>query len=180
LWQSRNRDEIAADVYSDENHVAAKLMLRAGRAAELVNTYRSPVGLLGVRQREALRVDQLYETPIVALALRNGGQDADADRLLRNANRLMRAAYRRSAVPFWFDADVAAIFAVSGKKEQALTMLERAMRRGWTHSGSTDLPDIMHEPAFESLHGHPRFNALRTRIAERLSRERSEVMQLRL
>ena len=180
VWLARNRDEIVADVYSDENHVAAKLMLGAGRASELVTTYRSPVGLLGIRQREALRVDQLYETPIVALALRNGGQAAEADRLLRDANTLMRAVYRRSAVPFWFDADVAAIFAVSGKKEQALTMLERAMRRGWSHSGSTDLPEIMDEPAFQSLHGHPRFTAIRTKIAEQLSRERSEAVQLRL
>ena len=180
VWRARNRDAVFADVYSDENHLAAKLMLGAGRSAELVEAYRGPVGLLGVRRGQALRVDQLYETPIVALALRAAGQGAEADRLLRDANSVLRAAYRRSPVPFWFDADTAAVQAVSGQPTEALASLERAMRRGWSHSGSTDLPDIADEPAFRSLHGQARFETIRARLAQQRSRERAEMMQLRI
>ena len=37
-------------------------------------------------------------------------------------------------------------------------MLERAMRRGWTDSGATDLPDIGNEPAYRALRGQPRLS----------------------
>ena len=172
VWQARNRDPIAADVYRDDNHVAAKLMLNDGRAPELAATYDSAVGLLSLRPRQRLRVDQLHEAPVVALALRQAGRAAEADRLLREADAAIRAVYRRSQVPFWFDADAAAIWAAQGRKDEALSTLERAMSRGWTHTGTTDLPDIVDEPAFRSLHGEPRFERIRAKLAAHFARER--------
>ena len=180
VWQARNRDGIATEVFRAENLFAAKLMLNAGRTSELAATYRSPVGLLRVRPRQALRIDQLGEAPLVALALRQSGQKAEAVRLLGEADAATRAVYRRGQVPFWFDADAAAIWAVQGNKDAALTMLERAIDRGWTHSGTTDLRDIADEPAFRSLHGQPRFERLRARLAAHFARERSETVALGL
>ena len=178
VWRARNRDAVTADVYSDENLLAAKLMLAAGRASELAAAFDGPVGLLGLRPGERLRVDQLYEAPVVALALRQSGREAEAARLLRDAETLARSVSRRNRVPFWFDADLAAIFAVNGKTDEALAMLERAMSRGWTHSGSTDLRDIAEEPAFRSLRGNPRFDRIRANLAAHVARERAEVLRL--
>ena len=59
-------------------------------------------------------------------------------------------------------------------------MLERAMRRGWTDGGSTDLTDIADEPAFRSLRGQPRFERFRASLAAHLARERAETMQLQI
>ena len=143
-----NRNVAAADVYRDDNHMAAKLMLKAGRAKELAATYDGPVGLLSLRPNEPVRADQLHEAAVVALALRQAGRAADADRLLAQAASTIATVYRQQAIPFALDADVAAIWAVQGRRDQALSMLERAMRRGWTHSDNTDLPDIADEPAF--------------------------------
>jgi tetratricopeptide (TPR) repeat protein len=179
-WQMRNRNAAAADINRDDNHMAAKLMLKAGRAKVLAATYDGPVGLLSLRPNEPVRADQLHEAAVVALALKEAGRPADADRLLGQAASRIGAVYRQGTIPFMLDADVAAIWAVQGRPDQALSMLERAVRRGWTHSDSTDLSDIADEPAFSSLRGQPRFERLRASLAAHLARERAETMQLRI
>ena len=180
LWQQHNRSAIAADVYKEENRVAAKQMLAAGEARELAAAYDGPVGLLGIRRGERLRVDQLSSVPVVALVIRSVGRTGEANRLLHDAGDALRDVYRHSATPFWFDADAAAIFATEGQNNQALTALERAMARGWMHAGSSDLPDIADEPAFRSLRDEPRFRQVRARLAAQHARERAEFLQLRL
>ena len=180
VWKNRNRSRLAAEVYRDENHVAAKLMLNAGRAAELAATFDSATGLLGVRRGTALRVDQLGAAPVAILALLQAGRPAEADRLLREAYAALRTVQRRGAVPFWFDAETAGLLAIAGRQDEALNSLRRAMDRGWTHNGAADLGDFMAEPALKSLHGDRRFEQLRARIAAHYARERSEMLRLRL
>ena len=149
-------------------------MLNAGRARELIATYDGPTGLLRLRSGKAVRVDQLSETPVIALALRAAGRKAEADRILRQADAAMRAVLARGRVPFWFEADAAAIWAVQGRTGDAISMLERAMSRGWAHVGSADLPDIGDEPAFRSLHKDPRFERIRAKLSANHARERRE------
>lgn len=175
VWQQRNRDPIAAGVYRKHNLMAAKLMVNAGRSRELVTTYDSPTGLFGLGPGRRVRVDQLREAPVVALALRQAKRGHDADRLLREADTAVRAVYRRGRVPIWFDADAAALFAVEGRKDEALSTLVRAFNRGWRQNGGSDLRDIAQEPAFRSLHGDPRFTELQARIASHYARERREL-----
>ncbi|MGI8706556.1 MAG: tetratricopeptide repeat protein [Sphingomicrobium sp.] len=180
VWRLRNRSPSAAGTYRDYNHKAAKLMLLAGRGRELVSAYDSPHGLLTLLPNDTLRVDQLPEAPVIALALRQAGRSADESKLLREANAAVHATYRRGRVPFWFDASAAAIRAVQGRRDEALSMLERAERRGWTHTANTDLRDIGDEPAFRSLKGDARFERLRARLAAHQARERRETENLRL
>jgi TolB-like protein/DNA-binding winged helix-turn-helix (wHTH) protein len=180
MWLKRNRNAAAADVYRDDNHMAAKLMLKAGRPQELAAVYDGPVGLLSLRPNTPVRADQLHEAAVVALALKLAGRPADADRLLKQADSRITALYRQRTIPFALDADVAAIRAVQGRRDQALSMLERAVRRGWSDSGNTDLPDIADEPAFRALNGDPRFERIRADLAAHLKRERAEVEKLRI
>ena len=176
-WLERNGSRIAGDVYRDENHKAAKLMLRVGRAREVIVPY-SGIGLFGLRSGQALRSDQLHEAPVIILALRASGRAAEADRLIAQANALIRNTYRRGDAPFWFDADTAAIWAIQGRRDAAMSMIERAMTRGWTHTGHTDLGDIGEEPAFAALLGNPRFERIRARLSSHLARERRETAAL--
>lgn len=178
-WQQHNRSAIAADVYQDENHVAAKLMLTQGHSRELAEAFTGPVGLLGIHRGQPPRVDQMGRVAVVALALRRTGQADQADRLLREADAEFERVYHQKQVPFSFDADAATIWAIEGRKDDALSALERAVRRGWTHTGSADLSDIADEPAFASLRGEPRFKSLRARLAAHFAQERAEAIRLR-
>jgi TolB-like protein/DNA-binding winged helix-turn-helix (wHTH) protein/tetratricopeptide (TPR) repeat protein len=180
VWKQRNRDAIAADVYRKHNLVAAKLMLNAGRGRELAETYDGPTGLFGLGPRKRARIDQIREAPTVALALRQAGRGSEAEQLLAEAAAAVQTAYHRGQVPFWFDADAAALFAAQGLKADALEALERAFDRGWRQNGASDLREIKDEPAFRALHGEPRFERLRTRLAAHYARERDEVARLRL
>jgi TolB-like protein/DNA-binding winged helix-turn-helix (wHTH) protein/cytochrome c-type biogenesis protein CcmH/NrfG len=179
-WRKRNRDPIATEVYRKPNLLAAKLMLNSGRWRELVVTFDSPVGLFGLAPGRRVRVDQVAEAPIAALALRLASRGAEADRLLREAEAAVRTAHRRGRVPVFFDADAATILAVQGRKAEALTALELAFRRGWRQNGYADVRDIRDEPAFHSLQGDPRFERLRARIAAHYARERAEILRLNL
>lgn len=178
LWRLRNRSAIAAAVYRDDNHVAAKLMLNAGRWRELADAYDRPGGMIGLRRGAHLRADQLSEVPVAVLALRGVGRRADAESLLNEAGKLADMIDRRGRVPTWFDRDVAAILALQGRKSEALARLTRAVQRGWRHGGSTDLRDFADEPAFQSLHGHPRFETLRSQLSVHYQRERQESAQV--
>lgn len=174
-WLKRNRDAVAAGVYRKHNLVAAKLMLNDGRWRELVATYDGPVGLFGLGPRRRVRVDHILETPVVALALRQAGRNGEAEKLMRESEATVRTVYRRGEVPFWFDVDAAALFAVQGREDAALDALERAYRRGWRQNSGTSLRNIADEPAFRSLHDEPRFKRLQKSLADHYARERREV-----
>ncbi len=174
-WRRRNRSWAAELVYRDENVIAAKLMLAAGRERELVATYDSPTGLLGIRPGERLGTCYLQSAAIAASALRAVGRGGEADALLAEANALIVRAYRRGQVPLWFDDDAAGIWALQGKRDQAVDALERARRRGWTHATRTDLPLLADEPALRALRGYPRFDAVLAKYQAHNARERAEI-----
>lgn len=173
-WRQRNRSAAATLVYTDENLVAAKLMLAAGRAGELIATYDGPTGLLGIRSGEPVGTCYLQQAAVVAVALRSVGRDREASQVLRRADAAVQGAYRSGRVPRWFDDDAAAIWALQGKSDAAIDALERALRRGWVHAGRTDLPKPTDEPALRSLRGNPRFEALRAKYEAYFARERQE------
>jgi hypothetical protein len=173
-WQKQNRSLAATLVYADENAVAAKLMLLAGRSAELTRTYDSPTGMLRMRKGEPVGALRIRDAPIVALALRQQGRSVDAEDLLRRSSATIRAVYAGGSVPIFFDEDAAGVWAVEGKTDLALDALERAYRRGWVHVGHTDFARLQDEPAFRSLRGNPRFEALVARHAAHFAKERAE------
>jgi hypothetical protein len=173
-WRKRNRSLAATLVHYDENVVAAKLMLNAGRASELASTYNSRIGLLGIRRGQPIGPCQLDEAAVVALALRSAGRGNEATALLREADRLIGRLYGRGRVPTWFDEDAAGIWAAEGKTKLAIEALERARDRGWLHVGRTDLPSLAEEPAFRALRGDPRFKAVLASYDAHFSRERQE------
>lgn len=121
---------------------------------------------------------QLIRARFVALALRAAGRETDASRLLSIADREIRGSLRRGPVPAWSFARFAQVWAVHGRRELALSALERATSTGWLPRGDTALADIADEPAFQSLRGHPRFERIRARINAHRSCERRELTAL--
>lgn len=175
-WVKRNRRIAAELVYHEQNALSAKLMLNAGRAAELAATYDRPLGLLGMHKGQPLTMCRTRDAPLVALALRAAGRPKEAAALLTEAEAQVRYAYSQGTVPVWFEVDAAQVWATSGKPDLALNALERAMRRGWVSAGTTDLPRVEDEPTLRSLRGLPRFNAIRAHLKAHYLRERAETL----
>ena len=175
-WRNRNRSNEAALVYRDDNELAAKLMLAAGRAGELVATYDSNVGLMAIRQDEPMGLCMLQDVPTLALALRAVGRAGEANALLVQAEALVRTVYRGGKVPAWFDDDAAGVWSVQGKLGLAMDALERAQRRGWVHAGPSDL-ELESEPAFQALRNLPRFRAIIVKRKSLLARERQQALR---
>jgi TolB-like protein/DNA-binding winged helix-turn-helix (wHTH) protein/tetratricopeptide (TPR) repeat protein len=173
-WQKRNRSSAAELVYRDENVIAAKLMLNAGRARELVATYESPTGLLGLRASEPIGTCFLQNAAILVVALRDVGRYEEADAILRSLDATIRAAYGRGPVPLWFDDDAAGIWVLQGKVDMAADALDRALRRGSAHATHTDLLRLRDEPAFRGARGNPRFESVLAKYEAHFARERAE------
>jgi len=176
-WQRRNRSSEAELVYRDQNVLGAKLMLREGRAKELVATYDSPTGLLGMHRGEKVGTCYLQNAAVLALALRGMRRNDEANEILRQADAAVRAAYRQGVVPTWFDDDAAGIWALQGKRDAATEALDRALLRGSAHATRTDLPRLTDEPALASLRGYPRFEAVEAKYRAHYARERLETAQ---
>ena len=176
-WRARNRSPAAELVYQDENVIAAKLMLSSRRAKELVATYDGPIGLLGIRGGLNIGTCYAQNATIVALALRAVGRNAEADSILQQADAAVQIAYRRGPVPLWLDEDAAAVWALQGKRTQAIGALDRALRRGSMHATRTDLPRLSDEPALRPLHGDPRFAAVQAKYDANFARERRETAE---
>ena len=179
VWREWNRSRAAQMVHAAENLLAAKLMLSNGRASEIAAIYDGPWGFNGVRAGDTPQPCHLADVPIVALALRQLGRGEDAAALLARADARIRQVYaqRSAKSQAWFETDAAAVWAVQGKSSAALGALERALRLGWSNLGPTDLRGIENEPAFRSLAGQPRFEAIRARLAAKLARERKETQR---
>jgi TolB-like protein/DNA-binding winged helix-turn-helix (wHTH) protein len=177
-WQRRNRSQAAELVYQDEDVIAAKLMLAAGRAQELAATYDSPIGLLGVRHGVTIGTCYVQNAAVAALALRAVGRNAEATAILEQADAAVRSAYRRGPVPLWLEDDAAGVWALQGKTAQAIGALDRALRRGSMHATRTDLARLADEPALRSLRGDPRFEAVLARYDARYRDERQETARI--
>ncbi|MDQ4087510.1 MAG: hypothetical protein M3177_05820, partial [Pseudomonadota bacterium] len=156
---------------------AVNRLVASGRAAPLADLFDRRAGLLRLSAVARPRPASLVTNgDTVALVLRQAGREQDARTLLAAA----QAQIRRTAagpVPGWFHGEAAEIWAASGRSDEALASLERAVDAGWLYGGRESMDDIADEPAFAGLRTHPRFLRVRQRIAAHLQRERQEIRQ---
>jgi hypothetical protein len=158
------------------------MLINAGRAADVVRLYDGPgISLISRRQLPSLPARWFTDGPTVAAALRAVGRNGEAEQILAYLDREIDAVIRRNGgkVPRSFLAYAAQTWALEGKADRALSTLERVGPEGWAgHMDFDDssLNDFGDEPAFKSLRGQPRFEALRRRINDLMNNERREAM----
>ncbi|MFC7499812.1 winged helix-turn-helix domain-containing protein [Enterovirga sp. GCM10030262] len=183
LAELRTRGRSAFDKDRSYATIGAKLLINAGRAADVVALYDGPDGFLGLARPPGSGgfSARLTDGPIVAAALRAVGRTEEADAILLRFDAIIAAGLARSGgqAPSTFLAEAATVWTMRGNHDAALSALEQARRRGWAYvepdEGDTSLPDIGDEPAFRSLRGQPRFERLRAELRAHLDRERREV-----
>lgn len=175
-WRQRNSSWLVSRNNNVYNALASKRLIDARRGRDILPNYDGEIGLLGLGTRQQYSPARLIRmSPLAAMILRQGGRNAEADRLLAHADVAVSRAFRQGRVPFELIASAAEIWALQGRRDRALAALERATDRGWLHLDDADLADLADEPALRSLRGQPRFERVRDRINARLAKERREV-----
>ena len=155
-------------------------MVQLGHSRDLVALYRA-----GFRDADDFisrtsRYAMLGElVPNLAVALRETGSQAESSYLLSATSMRLEESLkrgpRREAIGY-----LAMIRATQGDSGRALALLDLAVRRGWFPDGRAAALDLADEPAFRSLRGEPRFEALRKRLLDHIARERAELGPLKV
>jgi hypothetical protein len=114
----------------------------------------------------------LYLAPLVAVALKQCGRAQDATALLSLAET--KAKGHDSPAPLQAVL-LARIYAVEGRKDDALPLLAGAINRGWLPALPELQVDLHSDPALAGLNGDPRFEKLRDQVLGTIARERAQV-----
>jgi adenylate cyclase len=154
---------------------AGRVYLLSGRGRTLADLYLSskltPQEFLALSNGED-PTHFLYSAPLVAAALKQNGHASDADALLSLAEATAKT--RGTAQPP--DAVLLArIYALEGRKEEALPLLAGAVNRGWLPQPPLLQVDLHDDPALVGLKGDPRFEKSRDQIIGTIARERAQV-----
>ncbi|GAO39209.1 hypothetical protein SCH01S_28_00680 [Sphingomonas changbaiensis NBRC 104936] len=154
---------------------ALRQLVRDGRADEVVAAYDRRVARLGrIASGTAANSELIDEGLQVALALRAQKREAEAARLLAQADAAIRKSMAYGRIPNWMYASAAGVWAAQGRHEDALGALKTALDSGWHYSPMTPHPDMRDIPSFASLRDDPRFEQMRRHELDHLAREQRE------
>lgn len=156
---------------------ASRVYLRNGEGPRLAARYKAAAASPDVF--EQLVGQSIFPdiAPSVALALRSAGDEAQVQELLQRAERL---ASDSMSEPSDRQVRLARIYAVQGKRDQAMGLLIRAVGSGWLPPYMPVHTDIALDPPLAELRQDPRFESVRQQILSRLERERAELGTLNL
>lgn len=179
MFESRGVPPAAFWGISPMSEVVSRTYVNNGQEAKLVQLYkgaaRSPEDLLNAAG-QPLRFVHL--APIVAIAFREEGNVADADRLIAAADEVLAKSgslmnLRERAVY------MARLRALQGRPDEAVTALRLAIDRGWWPTAPFFKPDLMEDPPFALLKGDSGFERLRMRVLKHMAKERAELGPVR-
>lgn len=161
----------------ERNYFLLRLLVKQGRFAEVAALYdrrfKSPEEFARTpRGHESFLNDAV---PVI-LALRQVDRRREAGRIQAIAQTEIDKRYRAGVIPMWYEALAAQHFAIGGDKARAVQALERAVRLGWFNRGYLAMPNIADEPAFRSLAGEARYDAIEQRLRAHYASERNEVL----
>lgn len=192
MWKGNAPDPARVAAFADDPvaswksrstmHFLLATLRSAGRNAEMVRLYDArfpaPVAMLA---DYGPNTQFIAHATLVGAALRDTGRTADAERLFALATAAARTIDARGRMPGWHDAAFAGLLAATGRRDLALTVLERAASRGWLYnSHRLSFADIGDDPAFAPIRDDPRFQRLRAAQNAHVAREAREIAQIRL
>jgi hypothetical protein len=114
--------------------------------------------------------------PMLALSLHEVGRRKEAARLALAASRAADEIIAHGGAAPEVLVHIAAVEAVLGRKERALTLLEHAFAKNWRMDEFVVQHRIGQDPTFMTLLGNPRFERLRRIQAAHIERERRETL----
>lgn len=157
---------------STKMYFLARTLLRERRSAELVKLYD-----LRFKSPDELRATLGQASPELVMAFRDVGRAADANRMAKLGEADARRVQSYGRVPSGFYYERSQFLAAEGKREEAISALQKAAKLGWFYSNDPySFRDIAQEPTFRDIASDPRFRRVRAHFADHLTRERREIM----
>jgi hypothetical protein len=158
---------------------ACRVYILSGRARQLATMYRS-VASSPAEFRSIVGSDGLATIgTTVAVALRQSGDTAGAEKLLAAAEAVLQPSpghSKRPSMAMALDqAYLARVYAAQGRKEEAFRHLDAAIKTGWLPDVPLFPTDLLADPALALLKADPRFQQARQRIFDRVKQERAEL-----
>lgn len=129
---------------------------------ELIASFPKPVRLVQM-------------APTIAVNLRNAGDAASAQIILARADSIVGVWLRNGPATLDLLLQLAFIRAAEGSDDEAISLLTRAVARGWLPDRSYYAIDIADEPAFGRLVNRSDFKVVRQHILARIEQERRKV-----
>jgi adenylate cyclase len=157
---------------------AARVYLLTGRGKTLADLYlslkMSPPQLSNLSAADA--PDHfVLSAPLIVVALQQNGHPREASALLSaaefEAKDQLKGGTPASSV------NLARIFAVQGRKDEAISLLASAINRRWLPEPPVLQVDLNNDPALSGLKADPRFQQLRGQILGTVARERAKLDQ---
>ncbi len=157
--------------------VGARVYLLNSRAALLVKRYHDAADT-PEEFADLIGRDNIADVaPIPALALKQTGEGAEARRLLELALDQVKEGIGTDEEE---QVRLARIYAVQGRREEAIGLLSQLVRGGWLPPYLPIHVDLELDPPLAELKDDPRFQALRQQILGHLAKERAELGPIRL
>ncbi|WP_338242155.1 winged helix-turn-helix domain-containing protein [Aurantiacibacter hainanensis] len=161
-----------------------RLLLNAGRSADLVHLYDVPFGSPQAMD-EALGIFLVDVAPDLAVGLQREGRAREASELLARAAARIERTRQFGPLPGSFEERVARVYAAQGQREKAIASLRRAVARGWPNNhygdlGAWLLPPFDTEPAYVAIKDDPWVRELDGEIQRNLAKEREEALHIDL
>ena len=157
--------------------LASRILVHHRRDRHLIKLYRDGAGSPEKLAERIGEVDAfLLTAPLVAIALRRGGETTEANALIgladqKLAERLNDPASRGPGAL----VRLARIRAVQGRHAEAAKALIDAVRGGWLSSPPAIAPELLHDPPLALLESLPEFQSARAYILTYTARERAEL-----
>lgn len=149
--RSSPRDDVAINILRT-------LDVRAGRVDAAIERYRASFPELFDEKAPAVELSNIEAATDLALLLRMKHEDARAKTLLDTAKAVWAASPRKAMLEY--PADVH-ILAVSGRDDEAIAALRRAVDAGWRDLWQFDL---LKNPNFDRIRDRAKFKSIVDRL----------------
>ena len=162
------------DFNSDEDHLLPRVLVKLGRSRELVGVYDEAFSSPDDMARRYPHFGFVINAALLAISLQKAGRGREGIRILFLADGMCGRALRAKQTPASFRVMCSRVWALMGRKEDAIRTLEQAVAEGWRPSEG-EYPAVTDEPAYAAIRNDPRLKRIDTIMAADIERERREL-----